>query len=134
MIFEFSPKSLILWIFDIFKNKNGQNGDFLGLKLLKNHQTFQNYSLSLSAANWPSCSTVSWWRSLTLFATWKELRTRVLLCNRFYKPTWEFLNTYAIIFFKKNYFSEYTAWKISKFGNIYHFIQIQILWLGKIIS
>lgn len=29
------PQSPIMWIFDNFCNKNGQKGDFLGLKLLK---------------------------------------------------------------------------------------------------
>ena len=27
------PKSPILWIFDHFSNRNGQNGEFLGLKI-----------------------------------------------------------------------------------------------------
>ena len=38
--------------FDYFSSENGQNGDFLGLKLLKNHSKFPKKNpLSLSAAN-----------------------------------------------------------------------------------
>ena len=63
--FEFSsnfkdflqPKPLILWIFDQFSIKNGQNGDFEGLKMLYIIKICKNIP-SLSAAIWPSCNTV----------------------------------------------------------------------------